>query len=167
MSDLFQLKDALKGYHERNDKNLNVAEVKAEEFFKMRNIYYQKVGFDEKNEAFPKDLFVKIPPKLRAMPDYIAINKEATFVEVKGFNDEFKLKENDLKSYEWWMQVLPVMIYAYDFNKQVAVILPFEDLYRDMKLNNNFATGRYHDNGFRYYVIDWKYLNKLKIYGQK
>ena len=95
------------------------------------------------------------------MPDYIAINKEASFIEVKGFNQEFKLKEHDIEIYEWWMKVLNVMIYAYDFDKQVAVIIPFEKLYRDIKLKNNFATGRYHDNGFRYFVIDWNYLKEF------
>ena len=162
-----ELKDALKQYQERNDKNINVAEVKAEEFFKMRNIVYQRVGFDERNSPFPKDLFAKIPPTLRSMPAYIAINKEASFIEVKGFNQEFKLKEHDIEIYEWWMKVLNVMVYAYDFDKQVAVIIPFEKLYRDIKLKNNFATGRYHDNGFRYFVIDWNYLKEFKMYGQK
>ena len=162
-----KLKDALKGYHERNDKNANAAEVKAEEFFKMSNIHYQRIGFDEKNKAFPKDLFAKIPPKLRSMPDYIATGKEAQFIEVKGFNEEFKLKMHDLETYEWWVEVLPLTIYAYDFDKQVAILIPFEELYRDIKLKNNFATGQYHDNGFRYYIIDWKYLKGHKMYGQK
>ena len=74
---------------------------------------------------------------------------------------------NDLETYEWWVQVLPLTIYAYDFDTQVAVLIPFEELYRDIKLKNNFATGQYHDNGFRYYIIDWNYLKGHKMYGQK
>ncbi len=61
-----ELKDALKQYQARNDKNINVAEVNAVEFLKMRNIVYKRVGFDEKNSPCPKDLFAKIPPTLAA-----------------------------------------------------------------------------------------------------
>ncbi len=84
-------------YQERNS-NINIAEIRFENWCKEKNIQFWRMGFDEKNNRVPR--FWDVHPVVRSMPDYICVGAQGlTYMHVKGTN---KIKINDLMMYERW-----------------------------------------------------------------
>ena len=64
--------------------SVNIAESKAEEFYKKKEIKIVRLGFnyqDEKQRIEDKDFF-KIPLLMRSLPDYLIITDTAYLLEV-------------------------------------------------------------------------------------
>ena len=140
-------------YNKRN--TLDLAEGKCFEFLESRGIDYRRLGFDSTNDPIPFKDFIKIPDKLRSMPDFIAFQSRPIFVEVKGCKDILRLKDSDTKCYKFWSQLLPLTLYVYSSTFDNYKIIPFRKV---LDLLPECETDRYHDNNKLYYKIKWEMI---------
>ena len=133
---------------------INTAEDKCVEYLKNSSILYTRYGFDCLHDVPAKD-FIKIPDKLRSMPDFIAFQSRPIFVEVKGCKDILRLKDSDTKCYKFWSQLLPLTLYVYSSTFDNYKIIPFRKV---LELLPECETDRYHDNNKLYYKIKWEMI---------
>ena len=64
----------LKNFGDRiNDPQANIAEKKAEEYYKSRNFEVFRFGFDLLQEDIDVSVWCKIPILIRKKPDYIIV----------------------------------------------------------------------------------------------
>ena len=141
-------------YNKRN--TLDLAESKCVEFLESRGINYRRLGFDSTNDPIPVEDFIKIPQKLRSMPDFIVFQSQPIFVEVKGCKDILRLKDSDTKSYSFWSKlILPVTLFVYSSTFDSYKIIPFRKV---LDLLPECETDRYHDNNKLYYKIKWEMI---------
>ena len=64
-------------YNKRN--TLDLAESKCVEFLESKGINYRRLGFDSTNDPIPYKDFIKIPQKLRSMPDFIVFGVNSSY----------------------------------------------------------------------------------------
>ena len=141
-------------YNKRN--TLDLAESKCVEFLESKGINYRRLGFDSTNDPIPYKDFIKIPQKLRSMPDFIVFQNQPIFVEVKGCKDVLRLKDSDTKSYSFWSKlILPVTLFVYSSTLNSYKIIPFRKV---LDLLPECETDRYHDNNKLYYKIKWEMI---------
>ena len=141
-------------YNERN--TLDLAESKCVEFLESKGINYRRLGFDSTNDPIPYKDFIKIPQKLRSMPDFIVFQNQPIFVEVKGCKDVLRLKDSDTKSYSFWSKlILPVTLFVYSSTFNSYKLIPFRKV---LDLLPECETDRYHDNNKLYYKIKWEMI---------
>lgn len=152
-----KIRDSELDYKARNIDRINVAEEEAEKFFRASKIEYKRLGFDEKNEQISPDRFYRVPKVIRCMPDYIAIGKDAKFVEAKGFIDDLKIKDEDYEEYQKWDRIMPLLIFAHDTKKKISFIAKLKQVTDGLHL---FIKGKYKDNDKTYFRIDWQYMEE-------
>ena len=141
-------------YNKRN--TLDLAESKCVEFLESKVINYRRLGFDSTNDPIPYKDFIKIPQKLRSMPDFIVFQNQPIFVEVKGCKDILRLKDSDTKSYSFWSKlILPVTLFVYSSTFDSYKLIPFRKV---LDLLPECETDRYHDNNKLYYKIKWEMI---------
>ena len=141
-------------YNKRN--TLDLAESKCVEFLESKGINYRRLGFDSTNDPIPYKDFIKIPQKLRSMPDFIVFQIQPIFVEVKGCKDVLRLKDSDTKSYSFWSKlILPVTLFVYSSTFNSYKLIPFRKV---LDLLPECETDRYHDNNKLYYKIKWEMI---------
>jgi hypothetical protein len=139
-------------YNERN--TLDLAENKFVELLESKSIVYKKFGFD--NDPIPVKDFIKLPQKLRSMPDFIVFQNQPIFVEVKGCKDVLRLKDSDTKSYSFWSKlILPVTLFVYSSTFNSYKLIPFRKV---LDLLPECEADRYHDNNKLYYKIKWEMI---------
>tara|TARA_R100000808_G_scaffold20899_1_gene45202 strand:+ start:1422 stop:1856 length:435 start_codon:yes stop_codon:yes gene_type:complete len=136
-------------FKERIKRSSNLAEQKCEEYLDSKNVCWHKYGFD--NHNIPKDKFVKVPKTIRSIPDYVCVTSKAFFLESKGFKGVLKIKENDLKSYNFWNDIMDLYFYFYDCGKQKQHILSSIKLLEKIDVSK---TGYYDDNKQLFYEIN-------------
>lgn len=69
-------------YQQRNS-GVNLGEQLFEEYCTKRQVYFKRLGFDEKNNAIPH--FYRLNPIVRNIPDYLVVSdKGSRLVSVKG-----------------------------------------------------------------------------------
>lgn len=69
-------------YQQRNS-GVNIGEKLFEEYCTKRQVYFKRLGFDEKNNAIPH--FYRLNPIVRNIPDYLVVSdKGSRLVSVKG-----------------------------------------------------------------------------------
>ena len=151
-------------YFERNNNQINIAEEKVEEYFNSKDFFYTRLGFDEKAENIPSNMFKHIPKFIRNMPDGLLIdsNKKAWLVEIKGCKDTLHLKHSDCKEYKLWMQKseIPLILYLYSSTYREIKAFSITDLTEKAQ---KFPQGRYYDSKKTYWEIPWGNLsNYLK-----
>ena len=85
--------DSEKTFKERTENRIDIADIKADEYFKkFKNLYYLKIGFDQLNPV-PSSVWFKFPSFLRCMPDSIVVWEDKFFfIEIKGCRDTLKIK---------------------------------------------------------------------------
>ena len=132
----------------RMRKSSDVAEKKCMQFLDMNNVKYHKLGFDCWD--VPVEDFIKMPKKIRNIPDFICMGKFPFFCEAKAFKGVFKLKEDDLHSYKYWNVHMPLFFYAYDVKNCTESYISFIDILDKIPL---CETGVYPDNNKTYYKI--------------
>ena len=89
-----------------------VAEEMCVTYLKNNNITHTRYGFDCLFDIKPKD-FMKIPEKLRNTPDYMVIKDEAYLLEAKGCHNILRLKLDDMKSYNFWDNLIKLYVFIY------------------------------------------------------
>jgi hypothetical protein len=69
-------------YSERNSGR-NIGEELFEQYCVSKQVFYRRLGFDEKNDPIPN--FYSISPFIRNLPDYLVVsNKGSRLVNIKG-----------------------------------------------------------------------------------
>ena len=140
------------GYDERL-KAGNISESKAEEFYKSKNIPITRCGFNEQDKT---KNFYKIPNLVRSLPDYVIIPKKAYFLEVKGCTDRLKVKLVDMKGYDVWNKIIPIIIFAYSSSNKHCYRVTYQRLKELLDLMG--TKGTYPDNNKEYLAVEVKEL---------
>ena len=143
------------GNYKDNFKTRNntlIAEPKCVEYLKEKGIMHTRYGFDALFDI-PRDEFIKIPAHIARTPDYVAFASKAVFIEAKGCHDILKLKEDDIKAYDWWQEIMPITMFVYSTKESDHKLVAYRKL-RDIALEGK--TGRYHDNNKLYYETPWE-----------
>lgn len=102
-------------YAERSSGR-NVGEDLFEQYCTTKQVYFKRIGFDEKNNPVPH--FYRINPFIRNVPDYLVIHdKGSKLVNVKG-TANFKKSEIDMMPLflEWYSSKECPLLYAFCFN---------------------------------------------------
>jgi|ETNmetMinimDraft_5_1059913.scaffolds.fasta_scaffold24557_4 hypothetical protein len=151
------MSDKDRTYAQRNDGRVNLAEIRAEEFFKSHEMKYVRYGFDEKCDRVDFDMWWKIPEEIRSAPDYIVSNDDTVFFEVKGYFGELKIKMNDMVAYEHWSKILPVWMFVRNCESDKEYCVEWKKVIKHM---SKCKVGHYPDNGRTYFIIDEAFLEK-------
>ena len=131
-----------------------VAEDMCVAYLKENNIIHTRYGFDCLFDIKPKD-FMKIPEKLRYTPDYMVIKAEAYLLEAKGCHDILRLKTDDMKSYNFWDNLVKLYVFVYSTMERSHKIISYEKL---SEIAYTCAMDYYEDNGKAYYKIPWELI---------
>jgi hypothetical protein len=128
-----------------------LAEEKCIEYLNKNKIVYTRFGFDALFDISWKK-FNMIPPLLRNKPDYMVLHTKATLLEVKGCHDILRLKQLDMKSYDWWSNICSLNMFLFSTKFQEHKIIKYEKL---NKIALTCETGIYPENKKVYYKIPW------------
>ena len=132
--------------------SFDVADIECESFLEKHKIEYMRYGFDQHNDRIKSEQWFKLPEIIRNKPDFIVFQSKASFLEVKGCKDILRLKIADIKSYDFYMQIMPLTFFLYSTTKNQHKLVP----YKHLKVLTTIAPiGRYKDNGKEYFKIDW------------
>jgi hypothetical protein len=108
----------MNGNHSYAERSLgrNIGEDLFEQYCTEKQVYFKRIGFDEKNNPVP--YFYRINPFIRNVPDYLVIHdKGSKLVNVKG-TANFKKSEVDMMPLflEWYSSKDCPLLYAFCFN---------------------------------------------------
>ena len=155
------MSDHLKTWGARiNNPQSNIAETKAEDYYKSKEFEIFRFGFDLLQEDIDVSVWCKIPLLIRKKPDYIVVKKGAYFVEAKGCVNVIRLKEEDINAYGWWQDKFKMSLgfffYSTSYKRhlnvsynQVLAYLP------------QCETEEFIDNGKKYYKIYFERLERF------
>ena len=134
------------------------AEDIAYEFYKGKNLFPVKIGFDALNENIPAKMWLNTPRKIRNIPDFVVINKvENFFVECKGASEAVKFKIKDLKSYAYWSEYMAVIMFIYSTSVDSIYRIEYLKL-MELIDGGNYRIGMYKENLEKFYEIPVKDL---------
>ena len=136
----------------RNKRML--AEEKCVAFLNERNILLTRYGFAALFDI-PWQKFNTIPEVLRNTPDYMVFHTKATLLEAKGCYDILRLKQSDMKSYDWWVKICPLSMFIYCSKNAKHKLVSYEDL---KALALKCETDIYPENNKVYYKIPWELI---------
>ena len=130
---------------------LLLAEEKCVEYLNKNNIVYTRYGFDALFDLSWQK-FNMIPSVLKNTPDYMVLHRSAVLLEVKGCHDILRLKQLDMKSYDWWNNICPLKMFLFSTKFQENKIIEYEKL---KALAITCETDIYLENKKVYYKINW------------
>ena len=104
-------------FAERN-AGANLGEELFEQYCKEKQVFFKRLGFDEKNQQIPR--FWEINPLIRNLPDYLVIGKNGTkLIMVKGTAN---IKQSEVRMIpqfiEWYHTKECPLYYAFCFKGQ-------------------------------------------------
>jgi len=144
--------DANQDFLYRNTNRIDIAQVKAEEYFTNKKIFWKSFGTDPKDSnPVPMEEFFKMPKFIQRTPDMFAINSKFVFVEVKGCKEKVKIKLDDYSEYIKWNDIAPLMFFIYSATRDTSYLLYLTALQGKMIEAN---MGKYNDNNKIYFEID-------------
>ena len=145
----------------RNNNRIDIAQIKAENYLKSKNVYFKSIGFDSKDDKIPSSMFYSIPSFFRCMPDLMIYYSGTTyFMEVKGCRDNVKIKIDDIKNYEKWNAIMPLKIFIYSNTKNKAYSIKIDQIYNEY---DNCSFSRYNDNNKLYIEIPTSRFNNYEL----
>ena len=131
----------------------------AEKFFEFycakNEILCTRYGLDQRKSGIPGGKFITMNKMIRCSPDYIIIKKDAYFVEVKGCNDELKMKLSDVRCYEKWNKIMPLVYFFYSKSNNNYKKIKHEDF---LNIAGGCKTDRYPDNNEEHYCVPWRLI---------
>lgn len=157
------MQDYQKTYEERNRDRINIAEIKAMEYYQKKGLHVSRFGFDEKNEPIPSKYFHLIPKQIRNMPEYLLIGKKCWLLEAKGCRDVLRIKLDDLDGYKFWDEICPIVIFAYSYKNSYCYIFTYKDLVELLEFGGMATKERYNDNNKEYYMVGVKELSLIGV----
>jgi hypothetical protein len=104
-------------YKERNS-GINLGEQLFEEYCTKRQVYFKRLGFDEKNDSIPH--FYRLSPIVRNIPDYLVVSdKGSRLVSVKGTANLKKSEALMIPQFlEWYHSKDCPLWYAFCFSSE-------------------------------------------------
>lgn len=104
-------------YQQRNS-GINLGEQLFEEYCKKRQVFFRRLGFDEKNDSIPH--FYRLNPIVRNIPDYLVVSdKGSRLVSVKGTANFKKSEVSMIPLFlEWYHTKDCPLWYAFCFSGQ-------------------------------------------------
>ena len=153
--------DYQKTYQERNNGRINIAEIKAREYYQKKGLYVTRFGFDEKDENIPKDYFKMIPANIRNMPEYIIIGKGCWLLEAKGCRNILRVKLDDMRGYEFWNRICRMVIFAYSCQFNCYYVFTYKNLKHLLENDNSIKRDRYPDYNKEYFAVPVKELTLI------
>ena len=149
----------LKNFGDRvNDPQANIAETKAEEYYKSNDFEIFRFGFDLLQEDIDVRVWCKIPILIRKKPDYIVVKKGAYFIEAKGCVNVIRLKKEDMNAYGWWQDKFKMSLgfFFYSTSHKRNITISYNNMINYLP---NCEIEEFIDNGKEYYKI---YFEKLE-----
>tara|TARA_R100000773_G_C4142082_1_gene67980 strand:- start:28 stop:468 length:441 start_codon:yes stop_codon:yes gene_type:complete len=141
-------------YKEPVEKRLlasNIAEEKCEDYLNtVKGLHWSRFGFDETNNNVPFAQFSKVPKLIRNSPDYICVSNKSFFIETKGFVGYLKIKQDDLKGYDFWNNIMDLYFFVYDCMNKKHYKLSYDDIKKKIKTSE---VSNYPDNNKIYYKV--------------
>ena len=129
------------------------SELYAMEYYKNRKIHIVRSGLDALGSGIPSKNWMNIPKYIRNLPDFIIVGDKGNFfLECKGGKSHVHLKISELKSYGFWDDFIPVVIFVWSASYNTIYRLKYLDL-MDLIKEQNYETGEYSDNGEKYHMI--------------
>ena len=155
----------LKTWGERiNHPQKYIAEKTAEEYYKSKQFDVFRFGFDLLDEDVDVNSWCKIPILIRKKPDYIIVKSSASFIEVKGFINVVRLKEEDIKAYKFWQEQFNMKMWFFFYSKANGMAqVPY---YKVLEIIKKCEKEVMPDNGKTYYKIYIKQLEEFIINGK-
>ena len=148
------ISDKDKDFKQRNIGRIDLAQKHTEKYFKNKNLFYKRLGFDEKEDRISSKAFGKFPIMLRNMPDgcVIGSDKEFYFIESKGFKENLGLKIRDIISYEFYEEhMAKICMFIHSSIEKKMKKIWFKDI---LKISKTCELKRYFD-GPEYKEIPW------------
>ena len=140
-------------YQDRNSGKKNHSELYALQYYKNRGIKIVRLGFDNLYDEIPFKNWIKIPKLIRNLPDFIIMSdKYNFFLECKGGKSHVHLKISELKSYGFWNDFIPVVVFVWSSAYNTIYRVKYSDL-MDLIDEQNYETGEYPDNNEKYHMI--------------
>ena len=139
-------------YQERN-KGLNHAELYAVQHYENRKMIIIRSGLDALNKTIPAKLWVNIPKSIRNLPDYIIMGDKGNyFLECKGGKTHVHFKISELKSYSYWNDIMPVIMFVWSSTYNTIYRVEYPKL-MDLISEQNYEIGEYPNNQEKYHII--------------
>tara|TARA_R110000824_G_scaffold62670_1_gene165745 strand:+ start:248 stop:748 length:501 start_codon:yes stop_codon:yes gene_type:complete len=139
-------------YQERNSGKKNDAELYAMQYYKNRKINIIRAGFDIEHGTVPPKLWNNIPKYIRNLPDFIIMSDKGNFfLECKGGTSNVKFKISELKSYGFWNDFIPVVMFVWSSTYGTIYRVKYINL-MDLIEEQNYEIGEY-DNQEKYHII--------------
>ena len=140
-------------YKDRNSGKKNHSELYALQYYKNRGIKIVRSGLDALYDDVPVENWIKIPKLIRNLPDFIIVgDKGNLFLECKGGKSHVHIKISELKSYSYWNDFIPVVMFVWSSTYSTIYRLKYASL-MDLIKEQNYETGEYPDNGEKYHMI--------------
>ena len=141
---------------------IELASDKAKDYYYKNAHFVRPFGF-ETDESIDVHTFMKIPRKIRKMPDYIVVGDgKFIFSEVKGCHDFLRLKLEDLEDYLWWLKTFRedqdnvyLVFFIYSTESKLCHELTIQGLV-ELLNNNTYDRDSYPDNGKVYIKIPYR-----------
>ena len=133
-------------------RSTSLASEKAKEYYYKTKKFVRPFGFEE-TENIEFHTFMKIPNKIRKMPDFIIVdNGNFIFSEVKGCHDILRLKIDDLENYLWWWKTFKedssnvyLIFFIYSTTSKLCHEMTIQTLI-DLINTNQYERDSYPDN---------------------
>lgn len=152
------ISDANGDFELRNTNRIDIAQLKAEEYFTAKKVPFKNIGFDSKDNRIPTEIWFKIPSFLRCMPDLLIYsNDNVSFCEVKGCTDNVKFKFDDLIEYNLWNGILPVNFFVYSKQQDKKWALNLKYIWDRLHLGE---IDKYNDNNKTYIALSTQMLTE-------
>ena len=137
--------------------SIDIAETKCKEFLNTKEITWTQFGFDCRDTVSGKD-FNKIDWRLKCKPDFMVFRKEPILLECKGFRDILRLKIEDVKAYDWWLNFHDIWMFLFSTKTNNHYIYKYKDI-RDVAVK--CEVGVYDDNNKEHYMIPLHVVERL------
>tara|TARA_R110000744_G_scaffold31923_2_gene74897 strand:+ start:413 stop:922 length:510 start_codon:yes stop_codon:yes gene_type:complete len=129
------------------------SEMYAMQYYKNRNINIIRSGLDALNEDIPVKNWMNIPKYIRNLPDFIIVGDKGNFfLECKGGFDHVHIKISELKSYGFWNDFIPVVMFVWSSAYKTIYRVEYVKL-MDLITEQNYKIGEYGDNKEKYHII--------------
>ena len=139
-------------FNERKSAS-ETSEMYAMEYYKNRKIQIIRSGLDALNEDIPSENWMNIPKYIRNLPDFIIVGDKGNFfLECKGGKSHVHIKISELKSYGFWNDFIPVVMFGWSSTYNTIYRVKYSDL-MDLIKEQNYETGEYPDNKEKYHMI--------------
>ena len=139
-------------FNERKSAS-ETSEMYAMEYYKNRKIQIVRSGLDALDSGIPAKNWMNIPKYIRNLPDFIIVgDKYNFFLECKGGKSHVHLKISELKSYGFWNDFIPVVVFVWSSAYGTIYRVKYSDL-MDLIKEQNYETGEYPDNKEKYHMI--------------